>query len=62
MSNKRPNTFCADLSIAPSLFPCSQTADHTFAGWTQVTDCRMIHAQHVPRIPSSGQNERHDTT
>ena len=23
---------CADLSIAPSLFPCSQAADHTFPG------------------------------
>ena len=23
---------CADLSIAPTLFPCSQTADHTFQG------------------------------
>jgi hypothetical protein len=23
---------CADLSIDPSLFPCSQTADHTFQG------------------------------
>jgi hypothetical protein len=25
---------CADLSIATSLFPCSQTADHTFQGTT----------------------------
>jgi hypothetical protein len=23
---------CADLSIHSSLFPCSQTADHTFSG------------------------------
>jgi hypothetical protein len=25
---------CADLSIDPTLFPCSRTADHTFAGIT----------------------------
>jgi hypothetical protein len=23
---------CADLSIDPSLFPCSRAADHTFSG------------------------------
>src|SRR5277367_3152695 len=25
---------CADLSIDPSLFPCSRAADHTFSGTT----------------------------
>ena len=28
---------CADLSIHSSLFPCSQTADHTFWGITSLS-------------------------
>jgi hypothetical protein len=36
--SKRGNSYLRKTHS--SLFPCSQTADHTFAEWTQVTDCR----------------------
>src|SRR5580658_6150020 len=32
--HRKAEYICADLSIDPSLFPCSQTADHTFQGIT----------------------------
>jgi hypothetical protein len=38
---------CADLSIHSSLFPCSQTADHTYAG-----TCRVA----IPNQRSEGPN------
>lgn len=33
--NALASLYCADLSIRSSLFPCSQTVDHTFQGMSQ---------------------------
>ena len=56
---------CADLSIHSSLFPCSQTADHTFPGSSTIRlwilgegllpGCRPI--AHNPKPACSGLNE-----
>ena len=51
--HRKAEYICADLSIDPSLFPCSQTANHTFSEPRNVTcTIRRLHV-HVKCAPST---------